>query len=360
MKYVTVKDVTAALIWSFFAGLGSFGTAAHAQELRISTVTRAPFSMMIDGVDSGFSIDLMHAVGRQIDRDVVITRYDSFVQMFEAVQSGEADAAIANISITAAREVVMDFSHPIFSSGLQIMTPAKGIGKTPILEMVLSGDLLKAIAIAFALLFAAGMLMWRFERHVQPYFETTAQKAMFPAFWWALNLVMNGGFEERVPRTFMGRILGVILVVSSLFVVSIFVARITAALTIEAITSSVNSVNDLYGKRVGTIEGSTAATFLLRRDLRHHTYADLDGLLRGFEEGELEAVVFDAPILAYYVHTDGQQIAQLTGPVFLPESYGIAFPSGSALSEPINQALLSLREDGSYDRLYRKWFGTMP
>lgn len=344
---------------AFIAAL-VFGGQTSAQELRVSTVTRAPFSMWANGADDGFAMDLIRAVAQEIDRPIVIVRYDSFAEMLDTVITGQADAAIANISITASRESVLDFSHPIFSSGLQIMTPAGGSGSASVLKAVFSTKLLQAILIAFALLFAAGMLMWRFERRVQPYFDSTAKQAMFPAFWWALNLVMNGGFEERVPRTLPGRFLGVVLVVSSLFVVSIFVAQITAAMTIEAITSSVNSVNDLYGKRVGTIEGSTASAFMEKRDLRHRTYGDLEGLLDRFENGELEAVVFDAPILAYYVNTIGQHSAQLTGPVFLPENYGIALPSGSDLGEPINLALLALREDGTYDRLYRKWFGIRP
>jgi len=87
---------------------------------------------------------------------------------------------------------------------------------------------------------------------------------------------------------------------------------------------------------------------------------DLSDVLRAFESGDLEAVVFDAPILAYYVLTDGAIFGQLAGPTFQNESYGIAFPSGSPMIEPINQALLELREDGTYSEIYHKWFGESP
>jgi polar amino acid transport system substrate-binding protein len=217
-----------------------------------------------------------------------------------------------------------------------------------------------AVLAALVLLFGGGMLMWAFERHKQPYFDRSARDAAFPAFWWALNLVVNGGFEERVPRTPFGRVFGVLLVVSSLFVVSIFVARITAAMTISAIESSVSSVNDLYGKRVGTVAGSTAEAFLQNRDLNGRAMDDLTDVLQAFEKGDLDAVVFDAPILAYYVLTNGAKFGQLAGPTFQHESYGIALPSGSPLIEPINQTLLELREDGTYAELHRKWFGEDP
>lgn len=199
--------------------------------------------------------------------------------------------------------------------------------------------------------------MWRFERNHEDYFDMPARKAMFPAFWWALNLVVNGGFEERVPRSLFGRLFGVLLVVSSLFIVSLVVAKVTATLTIAEIQNSVGSINDLHGKSVGTTSGSTASTYLDSRDLRHRGYDNLETLLAAFESDELDAVVFDAPVLAYYANTEGRHTAQIVGPVFLRENYGIVLPPNSPLAEPLNQSLLRLRENGTYEDIYRKWFG---
>ena len=327
-----------------------------AQSLEIATVTRTPFSLVENGKDTGFSLDLWQAVAEKIGVDYTITRYNSFGEMLGSLESGAADAAVANISITASREQTMDFTHPIFESGLQIMTPASKDMNFPILAVISSREVLLSILGAFAVLFGLGMLMWVFERRAQPYFDKPMGEAAFPSFWWALNLVVNGGFEERAPRTPMGRLLGVVLVVSSLFVVSIFVAQITTAMTVKAISGSITSVSDLYTKRVATIEGSTSAQLLMRRDVRFETFANLDELYEAFETGGIEAVVFDAPILAYYVlKSEGR--AALVGSSFSRENYGIALPSGSPYQEQMNQALLNLREDGTYQSLIRKWFG---
>ena len=168
----------------------------------------------------------------------------------------EADLAAANISITARREVLMDFSQPIFESGLQIMVQADDVRQPSLLRALLSWDLAAAIGIAFLLLFGGGMVMWAFERRAQPYFDRPLKEAWFPSFWWALNLVLNGGFEERMPRSPLGRVLGVMMVISSLFFVSLFVARITAAMTVTALTSSVTSLSDLDNRTVGTVAGN--------------------------------------------------------------------------------------------------------
>ncbi|KIC40694.1 glutamine ABC transporter substrate-binding protein [Ruegeria sp. ANG-R] len=350
-----MKRVFFALICLTFA---TFAQQSQAQTLTVTTVTRPPFSFVEDGAQSGFSMDLLAALSESLGWDYSINRVDSFGEMLSAVQDGSADMAIANISITAMRETRMDFTQPIFEAGLQIMVPSEAARQPSLLHALLSRELFIAIGLAFAILLGGGMLMWSFEKRAQPYFDRKLNEAWFPSFWWALNLVVNGGFEERMPRTPFGRLLGVVLVVSSLFIVSVFTARITSVMTVDAITGNVNSINDLYGKQVGTIADSTAANFLNRREIEFTGYGDLQEMLTAFTDKELDAVVFDAPILSYYASHEGRRLATMTGGIFLRENYGIAFPTGSPLVEDVNQALLSLREDGTYDEIYRKWFGS--
>ncbi len=328
------------------------------QTLIVSTVTRPPFSMPDGDLNTGFSMELLRALAVELDWQLQINRYEIFGDMLRSVATQNADLAIANISITAAREEIMDYSQPIFESGLQIMVPLKSTRAPSIFRAVMSTDLLLFIGLAFFVLFGGGMLMWFFERRAQPYFDRTATEAMFPSFWWALNLVVNGGFEERVPRTIFGRIFAVLLVVSSLFIVSIFVAKITSVMTVNAITTNVSSVSDLYGQRVASISGSTAAGFLNRREISFRGYEDLQPLLRDFESGEIDAVVFDSPILSYYASHQGRDFGVMVGSIFLRENYGIIFPDSSPLVEDVNRALLGLREDGTYDTIYRRWFGS--
>ncbi len=333
-----------------------FAPIAKGQDLTFATVSREPFSMEQNGVDTGFSVDLIRAIAKDLNLSIALDRKDSFGGMLGAVQNADLDGAIANISITAAREATMDFTLPIFSSGVQVMLPSES-AQNALVTTILTREILLAVILAFGILFACGMIMWAFERNRQEYFNRPLVAALFPSFWWALNLVVNGGFEERMPRSPLGRGFGVLMVISSLFIVSIFVARITAALTVEAIQSNVQSINDLDGRSVGTIEGSTSAAFLDQRGISYVLYTDLDAMLKAFEVNTLQAVVFDGPILAYYVANKGRGRTRLMSKVFKPENYGIALPTGSPLREEINQSLLRLRENGTYDELAVKWFG---
>ena len=352
-----MHNIYRALLALTLLANASQGAAQAPQQLTIATVTRAPFSMTEDGQDVGFSVDLFAAVAAQLNLSVTYDRKANFAEMLGAVQDGSADGAIANISITADRERVMDFTQPIFDSGIQVMMPRGESGVSAVLGAIFTRQIALSILGALVLLFGGGMLMWLFERRHQAYFDRSAKEVGFPAFWWALNLVVNGGFEERVPQSRGGRFFAVILVVSSLFIVSIFVAQITAALTVSAIQSNIESISDLEGRRVGTIEGATAEAFLDQRGIAATTFEDLDQLFGGFEQGDLDAVVFDGPILAYYVRNQGQGQAELLERIYRPENYGMAFPTGSNLREDVDQTMLRLREDGTYDQLLVKWFG---
>jgi polar amino acid transport system substrate-binding protein len=68
--------------------------------------------------------------------------------------------------------------------------------------------------------------------------------------------------------------------------------------------------------------------------------------------------VFDAPVLLHYAANDGRDKVQVIGGIFRRENYGIMFPQGSTLRKKVNASLLKMREDGSYDRLYDRWFST--
>ncbi|MEX0369752.1 MAG: transporter substrate-binding domain-containing protein, partial [Tateyamaria sp.] len=290
--------------------VSALATNAQTRELVFATVERPPFVIeTTDGLD-GFSVDLIQAIGREIGADITFEVKDGFPDMLYDVERASVDGAIANISITGAREAVMDFTQPIFRSGLQIMVPLDG-DKPSVWGAVLNRDLGLAVVGALGLLLAMGMLMWAFERRKQSYFDASAGQAVFPAFWYALNLVVNGGFEQNVPRSAMGRLFAVLMVLSSLFVVSFFVANITTAMTVRALESQIDSISDLEGRLVATTTGSTASEFLAQREISHTTYADFSALLWAFEDGELDAVFFDSPLLAYYASTEGRGKARL-------------------------------------------------
>lgn len=77
----------------------------------------------------------------------------------------------------------------------------------------------------------------------------------------------------------------------------------------------------------------------------------------GLKTDAFDAVVFDAPVLAYYVANGGAGNGVLVGTTFENEDYGIAFRNNSEIRKQADEALLKMREDGDYAMIKQKWFG---
>jgi len=115
----------------------------------------------------------MRAIGEDIGRDIVVEPQDLFGQILTKVKTGDVDGAIANISITTEREREMDFTQPIFGSGIKIMIPNEGSGASTFAALF-TWDI--------ALIVINGLALWFFERRVQTYFDEPAREALFPSF----------------------------------------------------------------------------------------------------------------------------------------------------------------------------------
>jgi len=126
---------------------------------------------------------------------------------------------------------------------------------------------------------------------------------------------------------------------------------------------SIHVLADLEGKKVGVKIGSTSYDFLKKKfgdsiDLTPYPgSADMYLALMGHN---IDAVFYDAPNVAYFARTKGHGKVVTTGPLYEGQQYGIAFVKGSKWLKATNAALASLKKDGTYARIYKKWFGELP
>ena len=143
----------------------------------------------------------------------------------------------------------------------------------------------------------------------------------------------------------------------SIIFVAYYTAILTSNLTVARIQSQIGSPGDLIGKRVCTVANTTSPPSLDRLGVAYTDLPKIQDCYAGLKDRKFDAVVYDAPVLEYFVNHAGAGIAAMAGPIFKDEDYGIVFPLGSTLKEEADQALLSMEEDGSYDLLKQKWFG---
>ncbi|MCK8600352.1 glutamine ABC transporter substrate-binding protein GlnH [Desulfoferrobacter suflitae] len=132
-------------------------------------------------------------------------------------------------------------------------------------------------------------------------------------------------------------------------------------LMVKADDKSISGVEDLADKVVATKLGTTSADFakgLKTKEVK--LFPNIDGAYMELRGGGADAVLFDSPAILYYIKTEGKEAVKTVGPLYQGQSYGIAFPQGSDLREKVTITILKFMEDGTYNQIYKKWFGTEP
>jgi polar amino acid transport system substrate-binding protein len=330
-------------------------------KFRVATRIIKPFVFEENHALTGFSIELWQEISGQLNAKSEFVMKATVKDLLEATRSKEADLAIAAISITAEREIDWDFSQPMFDAGLQIMTPAQGTSSglfTGITGGVFSSTVLPFLGLVLLMLLVPAHLVWFFEQKHSTGMLTHRSyfPGIFEACWWAASTLATQA--DQMPRAALARIVAVIWMFTSVVFIAYFTAAVTSALTLQQLRGDINGPEDLPGKRIATVKGSTSMDYLRSLNIEATEFTNIEEVLRVLRQGSVDAVVYDAPVLLYYASHQGKGKMQVVGNIFRKESYGILFPSNSPHRKPVNEALLKIRENGTYDRLYQKWFGS--
>lgn len=122
----------------------------------------------------------------------------------------------------------------------------------------------------------------------------------------------------------------------------------------------INGMEDLDGKVVATRLGTTSGNYLREHvpGAEINEYEQMDQVYLAVENGSADAVVYDLPNIEYYISTAGEGRLKVVGDLYQAEDYGIGITKGNEdLVAAINDALATLKENGTYDEIYNKWFG---
>lgn len=132
---------------------------------------------------------------------------------------------------------------------------------------------------------------------------------------------------------------------------------------VRADNDSVETLEDLQDLAVGTKIGSTSYDYLqqeLGEDADITPFPGTADMYMALLGRNVDAVLYDAPNVAYFSQTRGEGRTKVVGPLYEGQQYGIVFHKGSEWVEPTNEALAAMKEDGTYDEIYTKWFGEAP
>lgn len=359
------------LILASFTGVSIAGSAG-AQERAVTVAIRnlAPFVISDGDRKSGFTIELWEEIAKRQGWSTKYIDAESVAAQLGDVTEGRADAAAGAISITAERRQKFDFSQPIFNAGLQILVPTHStVPKPPqlwnFLPVLFSKSMLGWMLAGLILALVPAHIFWLLERRRPDEDEddedaSPISRSYFPGIFQSLawGLGFLGFMPDTWPHRNIGRLMGVVWGFVCILFVSYFTATLTTNLTVDSLESQISGPADLVGKKVATVANTTSSKRLEQLGVPATGLRTIDDCFRGLRDGSYDAVVFDSPVLRYYAVGPGAGAVELAGPIFNAEDYGIAFPQNSELRSAADQSLLEIRQDGTYDLIKRKWFGS--
>ena len=125
--------------------------------------------------------------------------------------------------------------------------------------------------------------------------------------------------------------------------------------------NDVKKFEDLKGKTVAVQEDTTGAVYaekLKDKGTVIKAYETNDRALVELKNGKADAVICDLPVLQYFLKNGGSAYARLVGSALTAEEYGIVVAKKKPdMEKAVNQALDALKQNGTYDKIYEKWFG---
>lgn len=324
---------------SFSAGV----VAADAATLNVGIKIAPPFVIKdAEGSYSGISIDLWKEVAHQLKLDYRFQETD-LKSLIVGLEQGSLDVSVAALTVTASRESKIDFTHPFHTTGLAIAVPYKGDTIWSTVKRLFSWKFLAVLAALGGLLLLVGFLLWLAERNKNSeMFGGSTARGIGASFWWAAVTMTTVGYGDKAPVTTLGRFIGLIWMFAAIIIISSFTAAIATSLTVSQLSNPIKNVNDLNSVRVATVESSASAEGLSHRGIGFVTRPSVQEAIKSMLNKEVDAVVYDKPILQYLAHQEYSERIQILPNTFDRQDYAFALPEGSDRREMMNQQILQI------------------
>ncbi len=324
--------------------------------LLVGTKEAPPFSFKnIKGEWTGISIDLWENIAAEMGLKY---QYEerSVKGLLNGVSNNSLDAVVSALTLTTEREERFDFTHPFYNTGLGIAVQTKkGSVWKAVLKEFMSTEFLEIIGGLIGTMLLIGFIIWLFERNKNKKdFGGSIKEGIVSGIWWAVVTMTAVGYGDKVPRTLGGRLFATVWMFTGIILISIFIATITSVLTVSQLEYAIDGPEDLRMNTVGTIRFTTSEIYMQENRIVYIPYDTVAEALEALNLGIINALVYDAPLLQYFINMDFKGTIEVLPTTFLRQDYGIALPHGSEFREPINRILLRrIHQDEWQDLLYK-------
>lgn len=128
-------------------------------------------------------------------------------------------------------------------------------------------------------------------------------------------------------------------------------------------TADTMTLEDLAGKRVACQAGSQSQELVISLQEQYpstkvFTFETPEEVWGAVEKGKADAAIASHAYTAYYLNNQEDSNLRIVSDLLSTQPAGIVVRKGNQeLLEKLNKCLETIKENGTYDRIYEKWFG---
>lgn len=126
---------------------------------------------------------------------------------------------------------------------------------------------------------------------------------------------------------------------------------------------TINSINDIEGKKVGVQKNDTGEDIIANKDIELYRYDTQEQALSALLSGEIEVIIGNTLTVSNIIQREKlEHKVTVRGKEFTNNNYAIAVSKDNKeLQQILNKGINQIKKNGTYDTIYRKWFGnTVP
>jgi len=281
-----------------------------------------PFVKEIDGKLEGPSVWLWNRIAEENN---FVFRYErrNLDELIEGLSKGKVDISLSPLTITSKRSDKTDFTAPYYIAYSTILEKVES-PRSAIMTFIrsfFSATFFSSLGTLALVIFVFGFVVWLLERRANPEEFGKGWQGIWSGFWWSAVTMTTVGYGDKSPRTTGGRIIAIIWMFTAIIIISGLTASIASSLTVSTLSTSNNTLDDYKEKRLGTVEESGTEKWLNRNFFTNTKgYEDMSALKKALDNGKVDAIAYDRPILRSMISKEPPDKYQL-----LPIEYNAQF-----------------------------------
>ncbi|CAN9515324.1 unnamed protein product [Ophioblennius macclurei] len=373
--------VCLVLVWCVAAV--TLVVSADVKELTITTIKQEPYVMSRGSELEGYCIDLISELSTKVGFSYKLhlvkdNRYGAMDPsgnwngMIGEIVRGEADLAVAPLTLTAAREQFVDMTAPFMQTGISFILHSDWASEESSFSLLapFSSDMWAGLLVAFLV---TGLCMFLLGR-ISPmeWEEPQTEEHSFTllhSFWYITGALTLQGAGPH-PKALSGRVVAAVWWLFAVLLLASYFGNFHLMLHSNSKHSHIKSFEDLANQDVidyGTVEGGSTMSFfknsknaVYRRMYEHmerkkSLVSSMEEGVRRTQEGNFafigEAVSLDLAVARHCKLSRSQDVISM-------RAYAIAAPLGSPLLKNLTVAVLRLSESGELTYLRDKWWAS--